>query len=547
MTFDYVIKNVKIVDGSNTPWFMGDVAVKGDRIAAVGKVETPRSGSDGCEAKPECQAERVIDGAGRILTPGFIDTHTHLDLAPFCFYPSQDPASERRLRQGITSQIVGCCGISPAPVMEETKAEWLERTFGARQPEGACWNGFDQFLQALEGQSLGVNYGAYVGHGAIRHCVMGYENRPATAREIAAMQKLLDQAMKGGAVGMSSGLIYAPGVFAETEELVELCAVLKDYNGIYASHIRSENQRWLESVLEVIEICEKNRIPGIVHHLKTKARDSEALVQKVLGAIADARARGVDVVFEQYPYEASATGLDVVLSSYMLEGGKEAIQERLLDEAHFEKYRSSIRKDYGWKNDEDEWEGAKNMLILSAKDHPEYVGLTIDQIAEKLGLEPVPAVFRVLLETDLSAGAAFFGIKERDICTILKNPYGMVGSDSDDCKIGETTHPRTIGTFPRVLKRYALDQGVVSLETAVYKMTGFPAARFSLAQRGLVRQGFYADLVLLNPETLEDRPTYLDPFAEPTGIDMVFVNGQLAMEGGRPTGSLAGWVLRPGR
>lgn len=587
MTYDYIIKNAKIIDGSNTPWFMGDVAIKGDRIAAVGKL-TGCAGADcACGASKfggagaemaaaeamqteekamqteadaaqteadaawagaaQVQAKRVIDAAGRILAPGFIDTHTHLDLVPFPFYPAQDPTSVRRLQQGITSQIVGCCGISPAPVMEDSKAEWLERTFGVYEPEATCWTGFDGFLKAMEERPLGVNHGAYVGHGAIRYCVMGYENRPATPREIAKMQKLLEQAMKGGAVGMSTGLIYAPGVFAETQELVELCAVLKDYNGIYASHIRSENQRWLSSVEEVIEICEKNRIPGIVHHLKTKARDSEALVRKVLDTIDKARARGVDVVFEQYPYEASATGLDVVLSSYMLEGGKEAIRRRLLDKENFEKYRQSIRSDYGWKNDEEEWEGAKNMLILSAKDHPEYIGLTIDQIAEQKGMEPVETVFRVLLETELSAGAAFFGIKERDISTILQSPYGMIGSDSDACKIGETSHPRTNGTFPRVLKRYALDQGVISLENAIYKMTGFPAARFGLAQRGLVRQGFYADLVLFNPEVLEDRPTYLDPFAQPTGFDMVFVNGKPALEGGKATGALCGRVLRPGK
>ena len=532
MRYDYLIKNVKIIDGSGAPWFMGDVAVRGEFIEAVGKLK-------------EAGACHVIDGSGKILTPGFIDTHTHLDLTPFSFYPSQDPASVRRLQQGITSQIAGCCGISPAPVTEQTKAQWLERTFGMHRPEEVCWTDFGQYLQALGAQPLGVNYANYVGHGAIRHCVMGYENRPATSREIAEMQKILDQAMKGGAVGMSSGLIYAPGVFAKTEELVELCAVLKDYNGIYASHIRSENQRWLESVEEVIEICERNQIPGIVHHLKTKAKDSEALVRKVLDTIADARDRSVDVVFEQYPYEASATGLDVVLSADMLEGGKAKIRERLKDQAHFEEYRRSIWKDYGWKCGEDEWEGAENMLILSAKDHGEYVGLTIRQIAEKLGKEPVETVFEVLLDTDMEAGAAFFGIKERDICTIMKSPYGMIGSDSDDCKIGETTHPRTVGTFPRVLKSYALDKQVISLENAVYKMTGFPAARFSLHRRGLVKEGFFADLVLLDPKTLEDRPDYLHPFAEPTGFDMVFVNGQLALKDGLPTGALAGRVIGP--
>lgn len=538
--YDYLIKNGKIVDGSGMPWFMGDVAVKGDRIAFIGKIsqeDETEAVSAGC---------RVIDAAGKVVAPGFIDSHTHLDLAPFEFNGSEDQRSVRRLRQGITTQITGCCGISPAPVTEATKEEWLERTFGIHKAETASagWCSFGEYLDQLAGEQLGVNFAGYVGHGAIRHCVMGYEDRKATADEIEQMKVLLDQAMQDGAVGLSTGLIYAPGVFADTEELVELCSVLKKYNGIYASHIRSENKGWLESVEEVIEICEKNQIPGIVHHLKTKAKDSDVLVPAVLKAISDARERGVDVVFEQYPYEASATGLDVVLSSWMHEGGKSAILERISDKENFIKYRDSIRGDYGWANEEEEWAGAKNMLVLSAEGHPEYVGKTVDVIAAEIGMQPVETVFKILRDTDVQSNAAFFGIKEKDICTILKNPNGMVGSDSDDCKIGDTTHPRTNGTFPRVLADYTLVKGVISLETAVFKMTGFTAAKFGLHDRGLVRRGFYADLVILDPERLKDCSTYLEPFNEPEGIDFVFVNGVPALENGKITGSQAGCVLR---
>ena len=538
--YDYLIKNGKIVDGSGMPWFMGDVAVKGDRIAFIGKIsqeDETEAVSAGC---------RVIDAAGKVVAPGFIDSHTHLDLAPFEFNGSEDQRSVRRLRQGITTQITGCCGISPAPVTEATKEEWLERTFGIHKAETASagWCSFGEYLDQLAGEQLGVNFAGYVGHGAIRHCVMGYEDRKATADEIEQMKVLLDQAMQDGAVGLSTGLIYAPGVFADTEELVELCSVLKKYNGIYASHIRSENKGWLESVEEVIEICEKNQIPGIVHHLKTKAKDSDVLVPAVLKAISDARERGVDVVFEQYPYEASATGLDVVLSSWMHEGGKSAILERISDKENFIKYRDSIRGDYGWANEEEEWAGAKNMLVLSAEGHPEYVGKTVDVIAAEIGMQPVETVFKILRDTDVQSNAAFFGIKEKDICTILKNPNGMVGSDSDDCKIGDTTHPRTNGTFPRVLADYTLGKGVISLETAVFKMTGFTAAKFGLHDRGLVRRGFYADLVILDPERLKDCSTYLEPFNEPEGIDFVFVNGVPALENGKITGSQAGCVLR---
>lgn len=534
--YDYLIKNAKIIDGTGTPWFMGDVAISGEKIAFVGKAGPEK----------ESVSTKIIDAAGRILAPGFIDSHTHLDLAPFRFNGSEDRYSVRRLRQGITTQITGCCGISPAPVTSQSKDEWLERTFGISEGQGAAagWNSFGQYLNQLSGEKLGVNFAGYVGHGAIRHCVMGYEDRKPTAEEMEQMKKLLAEAMEDGAVGMSTGLIYAPGVFADTEELVELCSVLREYNGIYASHIRSENKGWLQSVEEVIEICEKNQIPGIVHHLKTKAKDSERLVAEVLKTISDARERGVDVVFEQYPYEASATGLDVVLSSWMLEGGKAAILERISDKENFIKYRDSIRGDYGWADEAEEWAGAKNMLILSAEGHPEYVGKTVDVIAAELGLQPVETVFKILRDTDIQSGAAFFGIKEGDICTILKSPYGMVGSDSDDCKVGDTTHPRTNGTFPRVLADYAIGKGVISLETAIWKMTGFTSARFGLKERGLVREGFYADLVMLDPERLADRSTYLEPFEAPEGIDFVFINGVPAIKSGEPTGCLAGKVLK---
>ena len=337
MKYDLLIKNAKIIDGSGTPWFPGDVAVSGDRIAAVGCLGS----------LAEAEAARVLDASGKILAPGFIDTHTHLDLTPFACNNSQDPQSVRRLRQGITTQIFGCCGIGPAPVNEVSKAAWMERTFGIHDAGELDWNSFGEYLDALAKKPLGVNFAGYVGHGAIRHCVMGFENRKASRQELDAMKKLLASAMKSGALGMSTGLIYAPGVFADKEELLELCSVLKEYGGIYASHIRSENKGWLESVEEVVELCEAAGIPGIVHHLKTKAKESKQLVAAVLKCLEDARSRGVDVVFEQYPYEASATTLDVVLSSWMLEGGSEAILERIQNRERFEEYRRDIRADYG--------------------------------------------------------------------------------------------------------------------------------------------------------------------------------------------------------
>jgi len=522
MNYDILFRNVKIADGSGRPIFYGDVAVTGEKISAV---------TGPCFLDPSLAA-RTVNASGKILAPGFIDSHTHLDLSPFPENGSVDCQSEARLRQGITTQITGCCGISPAPAADRDRAEWMK------------WNTFGEYLNELEKEPLFVNFAGYVGHGAIRQTVMGLENRPASERELEEMKLLLKEAMDAGALGMSSGLIYAPGVFAGTEELAELCSVLRPYGGIYASHIRSENAQWLESVSEVVEICRRCRIPGIVHHLKTKSKDAEVLVPRVLGMLEAAQAEGVDVVFDQYPYEASATDLAIVLSSWMHEGGNDAILQRISDGSRFEEYRRSIRSDYGWETLEDEWAGAENMLVLSAHGCGQYCGRTVADIAKSLGMEPLPAVFRILWETGLKSTAAFFGIRDQDICTILRHPLGMIGSDSDDCRAGDTAHPRTNGTFSRVLKHYAMDRNVISLETSIRKMTGFPAERFGLSDRGLIREGYAADLVLLNPDTFADHADYLSPFASPSGIEMVLVNGQPALDGGEPTGAAAGRLLR---
>lgn len=532
MKYDILIKNAKIIDGTNTPWFIGDIGIIGDCIAKIGKIN-----------QDLCKGE-IIDAHGLVVAPGFIDSHTHFDLAPFDFYGSEDITNKRRLMQGITTQIVGCCGISPAPMLEESKSEWLDMTFGIKTPKHVPWTDFKGYIDALSKCNLGTNYACYVGQGAIRHSVMGFSDRKPTEDELNQMKQLLQDSILAGAIGMSTGLIYAPGVFSEKDELVELCSVLSETRAIYASHIRSENAKWLESVAEVIDICESNKIPGIVHHLKTKAKDSKILVDKVLDMIKDARCRGVDITFEQYPYEASSTGMTIVLSSWMREGGRDKILQRLQDFDSFEMMRNSIMQDYGWKNEDEEWEGAKSMLVLSAEGHGEYIGKTIFEIAKELGKKPIRAVFDLLIETNLESIGAFFGIKEDDICTIMQSPYGMIGSDSDDCKPGETTHPRTSGTFPRVIGEYALKKDVISLENAIYKMSGFPATKFGLVGRGFIKTGFYADIVLFDENEIIDGSCYLKPFESPLGIKIVIVNGIISMKNGLRNEVYSGRLLK---
>ncbi|TCO71054.1 N-acyl-D-amino-acid deacylase family protein [Marinisporobacter balticus] len=531
MHFDLLIRNAKIVDGAGVPWYKSDIGISGDKIVRIGNLVN-------------ATATIEIDASNKILSPGFIDTHTHFDLVPFAFAEAEDQTNKRRLYQGITTQIVGCCGISPAPISENKKSEWFDRTFALNNYKDAHWNSFSEYLEQLDHCCLGTNYACYVGHGTIRYNVMGYDDRSPNKEEMEKMKKLLAQSIEGGAIGMSTGLIYPPGVFASTEELVNLSSVLKKYNAIYASHIRNENTRWMESINEVIEIAMKNNIPAIIHHVKTKAKDSEQLVKNILQAIHDARNSNVDITFEQYPYEASSTGLTVILSSWIVEGGKDKILARLKDHALFKKMHADICKDYKWQNEEEEWAGSKNILILSAKNHEHFIGKTIYEIAKALGKKPIEAAFKILIGSDLQSYAAYFGIKQSDIKEIMNSPYGMFGSDSDPTKIGEHVHPRANGTFPRILGKYVREEKTISLENAIYKMTGFPATKFNLHQRGLIKENFYADIVLFDDKKIADTTTYVKPFEKPEGIDYVIVNGSIAIKNGEFTNKFAGKVLR---
>lgn len=530
MEFDILIKNAKIIDGTGNPWFFGDLGVMGDKISFVGY-----------DINNKGKVE--IDASGKVLSPGFIDSHTHFDLGPFKFIDFEDHYSKRRLAQGITTQVTGCCGNSPAPLTKENREEWLLDDCGDKVDK-VNWLSFKEYLDELDKCQLGTNMASYVGHGTIRYNVLGFSDKLPNDQEMKEMQEIAKQAMEDGAIGISTGLIYPPGVFSDTKELVDLCSALRDYKGLYASHMRSESADFINSIKEVIEISEKNNIPGQIHHIKTKHKNSKEMIKEGLGLIEDARKRNVDIAFDLYPYEASWTGLTQVLPSWTFEGGHKRTVERIKDESLFDRIFKDIYADYRWETLEDEWEGSKLMLVLNGLNCEAYAGKTIYEIAKELNLEPIKAIIKVLLDTDLSVSCAFFGMKDEDIKTFLKSPYCMIGSDSIASKVNRSVHPRNNGTFPRILGKYAREENAISMEEAVNKMTGYTAQRFNFSQRGLIKEGFFADLVIFDENTVIDKATYMEPFNKPDGIDYVIVNGCITIEKGEFTGKTKGRVLR---
>lgn len=531
MEFDLLIRNAKIMDGTGNPWYFGDLGVDGERIVAIGNLKDARG-------------RATIDADKKVLAPGFIDSHTHVDLGMFHFLGMEDPYFVRRLEQGITSQIAGCCGIGPAPVLETNKADWLGNQYGIREPDRLAWHSFGEYLDEVERFPLGTNYASYVGHGPIRHAVLGFSDRSPSAGDLDKMKDILRQALEDGALGMSTGLIYPPGFYSSTEELVELSSVLGEFGAIYASHLRSESRNWLEAVEEAIEIGERNNIALQLHHIKVKHEDSRKLVQEFLEIIEEKRKGNLDISFDLYPYTASATGLTVILPDWVFEGGEEKVIERIQDKKLYNRILKDVYSDYGWKTLEDEEKGCNNMLILDGENCHEYRNKTVYEISREKGIGPVAAALEILLETKLTAGTANFGIEEEDIKSLLKSPYTMIGADAGAAKLGGHVHPRNNGTFPRILGKYAREEGVISMEEAINKMTGFPAARFNFQKRGLIKEGFYADLVIFDEEKIRDRASYIEPFKSPVGIEYVIVNGCISIENGRFTDRVGGKVLR---
>jgi dihydroorotase/N-acyl-D-amino-acid deacylase len=529
--YDMIIRNGRVVDGSGRPAFAADVAIKGARIARIGNLRG-------------AQAKRVIDARGQIVAPGFIDM-----LGQSESYLLIDPRAMSKVMMGVTTEITGE-GESIAPLNDRIIKE--QEDFNRRYNLIIDWRTLDEYFQRLEKQGSGVNLGTFVGATQIREYVIGYDDRPPTPAELDQMRQLVAGAMKDGALGVSTSLQYVPARFAKTDEIVELAKIARQYGGIYITHQRSEANAIDDSMKEVFEIARRAKIPVEIWHLKTAYQKNWGRMPEILRRIAAARRSGLKITADVYPYVAGSTSLTACLPPWVLEGGTEKMLERIKDT----RIRKQLKKEI--PADSKDWEniylgsgGAEGILIASVVNHDldSWQGKRLSEVAAAQNKEPLDALLDFIIADHGQTGAIFFMMKESDMQAALKSPFVTFCTDSgaratDGPLSRSKSHPRGWGTYPRILGRYVRDQKLMPLEFAIHKMTGLPASNLGLKQRGLLREGYFADITVFDPRTVIDRATFEEPNQYPVGINFVIVNGQVEVDGGRRTPALAGRVLR---
>lgn len=529
---DTKVEGATVLDGTGAAGFRADVGITAEAIVAVGDLSQESAGT-------------TLRASGLTLAPGFIDVHSHSDWRLWV-----NRRAESKIRQGVTTEVVGNCGFSPAPVNPAFRAALAG--FALFLPEGMdfSWQSVEEYLRRLDQGGLALNVVQLVGHGALRIAAMGFARRPPSGGELAHMKRLLAESLEGGAWGLSTGLIYAPGSFAETDEIVELARVAGRHRGFYASHIRGEGANLLNAVAEAIRIGREAGLPVEVSHLKAAGRPHWGKVRDALALITAARAEGLDVTADVYPYTASSTTLRTLLPPWALEGGVEAMLERLRDPAIRDRIRSDVEAGRTGAENFVANAGWDGIMIAYAPGRPEAEGRHLAALAREWATTPLAAAVDLILAAQGKAYMIVFQLEEADLKTALAHPSVMIGSDGSALApsgpLGQgKPHPRSYGTFPRVLARYWRDERLLSLEQAVHKMTGLPAKKLGLKDRGVIRVGAKADLVVFNHKTVADLATYEDPHRYPAGIEHVFVNGRLVIKGGEHTGSLPGRVLTP--
>ena len=529
--YDLLIRNGTIVDGSGAPGFKADLAVNGDRIVRIGDLS-------------RATATRVIDAAGLVVAPGFIDL-----LGQSETYLLIDPRAMSKVMQGVTTEITGE-GESIAPINERQIKE--QEGFLRRFNLSIDWRTLDEYFKRLEKQRSGVNVGTFVGATQVREYVIGYEDREPSKAELEQMKKLVARAMRDGALGLSSSLQYVPARFAKTSELIELAKVARQYGGIYATHQRSEANTIDASLDEVFEIARKAGIRVEIWHLKTAYKKNWGRMPHVLERIKQARASSIDVNADIYPYIAGSTSLSASLPPWALEGGTEKMLSRLRDPATRQRLKKEISEESNsWENIYLGSSGPDGVLVSSVvnRELEPLQGKRISEIAILEKKDPLDALFDFILADEGQTGAIYFMMSEADMRAAMQSPFVTFCTDSgaratDGPLAGSKSHPRGWGTYPRILGKYVREEKLLSLETAIHKMTGGPAARVNLRERGLLREGMFADVTIFNPATVIDRATFESPNQYPVGIDYVLVNGQLSVDKGQRTPALAGRVLR---
>lgn len=521
--YDIIIRNGKLYDGSGNPWTKLDVGIRDGKITKIAKLYNE-------------SATTEIDAEGMAVSPGFIDTHVHSDL--LCTKPE---IHKIKVIQGVTTELFGQDGISVAPVSEETKPLWQKQLEGLDgKIESWDWNTIEEYLKFLENRDQLNNITYLVPHGAVRTLVMGFDGRESTKEEMQKMRKLVEEGMEQGAYGVSSGLIYPPNLYSNTEELIEICKGAAKYNGCFVVHIRNESTKILEALDEVIEVARQSGVRLHVSHFKVMGLKNRENYEKVLEKLDHARTEGVEVTFDQYPYAASSTVFHAILPPWMHEGGPEKMLERLKDP----EIRKKIKEDFEENEDFENhvlncgWDG---LIITSTANNKEIEGKSVAEIAKVWNSSPADTALDLLIEEEGNVTMAGHWGLEKDIVKLMKSEMHIVGSDGI---FGGKPHPRLSGTFPRILGRYSREQGIMNLPKAIQSMTSNPAQLLRLKDRGFVKENYCADIVIFDPDKVIDTATFEDPMREPDGIHYVIVNGKITVMDGKVTNNYGGQVLR---
>jgi len=529
--FDLVITNGHIVDGTGSPWYSGDIGIRDGRIAAIGNL----SGA---------ARKRTVDANGKVVAPGFVDMLGQSETTILV-----DPRLPSKIYQGITTEITGEGG-SAAPLNDTIIAN--DRPGYQHYKINPDWRTFRQYFSRLEKQGMGINLASYVGATQVRRMVLGDADVQPTPEQLEKMKALVREAMRDGAVGVSTSLMYAPAPYAKTEEIIALASEASKFGGIYATHIRNESDSVLESIDEAVRIGREAHIPVEIWHFKVAGKANFGRMPELIARVNKARAEGVDVEADTYAYTAWFNGMSAFVPAWAHDGGDAKLIERLKDPAT----RARIRKDMetpskDWDNEWDEISGPQDVMI-GVVQNPElkkFQGKRLSEVAKALNKDPMDALLDLLIEDKAFTGCAVFGMSEPDVALALEQPWVSVDNDSSGTSpegiLGEEhPHPRAYGTFPRILRKYVREEKKLTLEEAIRKFSALPAQRMRLTDRGVLKQGMWADVVVFDPETVRDLATFDDPNRLSEGMEYVLINGVPVIENGKMSGALPGKVLR---
>jgi len=518
--YDLIIRNGQIYDGSGESAYSGDLAINADTIAAIGNLD-------------DVTGTEEIDAQGMAVAPGFINMLSWANVSLL-----HDGRSMSDIYQGVTLEVMGE-GSSMGPLSDDMKEEMIEDQGDIKYD--ISWTTLGEYLDHLERKGVSTNVTSFVGNGTLRRHVIGYENRPATDEELEEMKQLLDEAMREGAVGVSSSLLYAPSAYADTEELTELARVAAEYDGMYISHIRNEGDRLLPSIEELIDIAREADIRSEVYHLKASGEDNWHKMDDAIQLIEDARSEGLAVTADMYNYPASSTGLHVQLPNWVREGGIEAMIERLADPSNRERVLNDI-----------EFSHTPDKILLVGfrnEDLRDYQGMYLSEVSVELGKSPEETMIDLIVEDDSRIQVVYFSMSEENMLKKIRQPWMSFCSDAgsyapEGLFLNRSTHPRAYGSFARLLATYVREKQVISLEEAIHKLTSLPASNLKIDKRGALKEGYYADVVIFDPENIQDNATFEEPHQLASGVEHVWVNGEQVLKDGEHTGATPGRVVR---